>query len=330
MHPRRFVSIPGYVVAFLLLVIGAPIWLPLCAIVDLVRRRSVALRCAAFLIVFFSSELAGLAVCAALSIWKPFASPGVDRWRTLHYRLQTWWGSTIFRAIVHLFSLRVEVEDIADLGRGPYLLLVRHVSSADTLLASAFVTGPHGIRLRYVLKRELLWDPCIDVVGNRLSHVFIDRHSADSGREIELVESTTRDLGLRDGVLIYPEGTRFTTEKRERILRRLDESGDAEALASAKMLHRVLPPRPGGVLALLRTAPAADVVVCSHTGFEGTTTIGQIWRGALVSRTVRVQFRRVSRNAIPDSDSEALTWLRSEWRRMDGWVSSHSSDGNRE
>jgi hypothetical protein len=56
--------------------------------------------------------------------------------------------------------------------------MLRHASIGDTLLASALVGRPHGIFwLRYVLKRELLWDPCLDVVGNRLPHVFVDRAS---------------------------------------------------------------------------------------------------------------------------------------------------------
>lgn len=330
MHARRIVTIPAYVLACFLLVAGGPVWLPLCALVDLIRGRMLALRCAAFLTVYFASEVLGLAACAGLSAWKSAARPGAEHWEALHFRLQAWWASTVFGGIVHLFGLHVEVDDDADLARGPYLLLVRHASSADTLLASALISRPHGMHLRYILKREILWDPCIDVVGNRLPHVFIDRHGADSAREIDLVKSTAHDLGPRDGVLIYPEGTRFSASKRERILLRLREGGDEEALAAAEALTHVLPPRPGGVLALLEAAPDADVVVCAHAGFEGTASIGQIWRGALVGRTVLVRFRRIPRSEIPDGGTAALAWLRTEWQRVDAWVSSHSPPGDRE
>jgi 1-acyl-sn-glycerol-3-phosphate acyltransferase len=320
MYARRLVTIPGYVLAWMLCIGGAPIWLPVCAVVDLLRRRSVALRCAAFLTVYFSSELLGLAACAGLSVWKIATRPDVARWRDVHYRLQTWWATTVFGGIVQLFGLRIEVDDAADLGRGPYLLLVRHASSADTLLASALIGRPHGTHLRYVLKNEIRWDPCIDVVGHRLPHVFVDRHAADSDSEIARVKGVGRDLGPRDGVLIYPEGTRFSAAKRARVLERVRAGGDPAALAAAESLTHVLPPRPGGVLALLAAAPNADVVVCAHTGFEGTASIGQIWRGALVGRTVRVQFRRVPRAEIPADADAALAWLRSEWRRVDAWV----------
>jgi hypothetical protein len=94
---------------------------------------------------------------------------GCARWATLHYRLQDAWGTSLLAAAVRLFDLRLEIDEQgARLVECPYLLLLRHASTGDTLPASALVGRPHGIRIRYVLKRELLWDPCLDVVGNRL------------------------------------------------------------------------------------------------------------------------------------------------------------------
>jgi hypothetical protein len=101
----------------------------------------------------------------------------------------------------------------------------------------------------------------------------------------------------------------------------LRRGGDAPALEAAEALASVLPPRPGGTLALLAAAPEVDVVVCEHVGFEGTASIGQIWRGALVGRTVRVRFRRIRRSEIPAESTAALAWLRDEWRRVDAWIS---------
>jgi 1-acyl-sn-glycerol-3-phosphate acyltransferase len=224
--------------------------------------------------------------------------------------------------VVRVFGLRLEVEDDADLGRGPYLLLLRHASSADTLLASALVSQPHGIRLRYVLKRELLLDPCLDIVGNRLPNVFVDRLSDDSAREIRRTQEIARGLGPREGLLTYPEGTRFSEEKRSRVLERLHREGDAKMLDYAQSLRFVLPPRPGGTLGLLEAAPDVDVVVCSHTGFEGAATLAQIWRGSLVHQKVRVHFRRISRDAIPSEREDQLAWLLEEWQRVDAWVTS--------
>jgi 1-acyl-sn-glycerol-3-phosphate acyltransferase len=229
----------------------------------------------------------------------------------------------LFHSVVRLFSLRVEVDDDADAGRGPYLLLVRHSSTADTLLASALISYPHRLRLRYVLKRELLWDPCLDIVGNRLPNVFVDRGSSDPALETARIAATAADMGPHGGLLIYPEGTRFSQAKRARVIERLARQGRTKLLEYARSVHSVLPPRPAGTLALLEAAPDSDVVVCAHTGFEGAASLGAIWSGALLGQTIRVQLRRVPRSRIPTDRAGALAWLLDEWRRVDDWVTRH-------
>jgi 1-acyl-sn-glycerol-3-phosphate acyltransferase len=321
---RRLLTIPGYMVAWVLCVGTVPLWLPLTVIVDAVRRnRGVALRGVVFLTYYLSCEVLGIAISAGVWAWTRVFPVDAERWADLHYWLEAWWGTTLFRGVVRVFGLRLEVEDDADLSRGPYLMLVRHASTGDTLLASALVSRPHGTRLRYLFKRELLWDPCLDIVGNRLPNVFVDRFSDDSAQEIRRARALARDLGPRDGILTHPEGTRFSEEKRSRVLERLHREGDAKMLDYARSLQFVLPPRPGGTLGLLEAAPEADVVVCSHTGFEGAASLAQIWQGSLVHQTVRVQFRRIPRDAIPDERDARLAWLLEEWRWVDAWVAEH-------
>jgi 1-acyl-sn-glycerol-3-phosphate acyltransferase len=323
---RPLLTIPGYAVAWCLFVVAVPLWLPLAAVVDAVRRnRGVALRSGVFLTYYLSCEVLGVAICAGVWAWARVFPIDAERWADLHYRLEAWWGTALLRGVVRVFGLRLEVEDDADLARGPYLMLVRHTSTGDTLLAAALVSRPHGMRLRYVFKRELLWDPCIDIVGNRLPNVFVDRFSDDSAREIRRAREIARDLGPRDGLLTYPEGTRFSEGKRRRVLERLHREGDAKMLDYARCLQFALPPRPGGTLGLLEAAPKVDVVVCSHTGFEGAASLARMWRGALVHQTVRVQFRRIPRDAIPSGRDARLAWLLEEWRRVDAWVASNQT-----
>jgi 1-acyl-sn-glycerol-3-phosphate acyltransferase len=322
---RRLVSVPAFLLAWLLWLAAAPFWLPLAAIVDAVRGSGwVALRSAAALLLYLSCEAVGLAASAALWIWRRAARGDTERWADAHFRLQAWWGTALFRGLVLLFGLRVEIEGDAELVRGPYVLVVRHASTMDTLLASALVCRPHRIRLRYVLKRELLWDPCLDVVGNRLPNVFVDRFSGDSSREIGQISELARDLGPRDGVLIYPEGTRFAREKRARVIEKFRREGDEKMLEYARCLEFVLPPRPRGTLAILEAAPRADVVVCTHTGFEGAASLAAIWNGELLHQTIRVQFRRIPRDAIPAGREAAFDWLLGEWRRVGAWVGEHT------
>jgi 1-acyl-sn-glycerol-3-phosphate acyltransferase len=324
---RRLVTIPGYALACLIALVSAPLWAPAAWLLDR-RRRSggVALRSALFLAFYLLCEMAGLLTCAWLWLLRPFARWDDAGWRELHFRLQDAWGTALLRAAQKLFDVRLEVEepgaerDASRLGEGPYLLLLRHASIGDTLLASALIGRPHGLRLRYVLKRELLWDPCLDVVGSRLGHVFVDRESHDSHGEIARVQALGRDLSPREGVLIYPEGTRFSPARRERVLERLAREGDSKPLEYARSLHGLLPPRPGGTLGLLAAAPGADVVVCSHTGFEGAATLAQVWRGELLRARVRVRFQRFPRVEIPTTRDGQARWLRERWREIDAWL----------
>jgi 1-acyl-sn-glycerol-3-phosphate acyltransferase len=323
---RRLMTIPGYTIAWLVWLAAVPLWLPLVVIVDALRRnQGVALRCAAMVTVYLSCEMLGLLASGALWAWKRTLRVDAERWTEIHFRLEAWWGSTLLSAAVRLFGLRLEVEGDADLGRGPYLLLLRHASIADTLLASGLVSKAHGLRLRYVLKRELLWDPCLDVVGHRVPNVFLDRFSDDSPLEIRRVQELASDLGPRDGILIYPEGTRFSESKRKRILERFDQKDDAKMLEYARSLSSVLPPRPGGTLGRLEAAPEADVVVCAHTGFEGAASLTQIWQGALLHRVIRVQFRRIPRDEIPTEREARILWIQEEWQRVSAWIESHRS-----
>jgi 1-acyl-sn-glycerol-3-phosphate acyltransferase len=325
---RRLITVPGCVVAWFVWLGAAPLWLPLAIAVDGVRRkRGVALRSAIFVGVYLSCEILGMAATGVLWAWKGIFRVDAERWTDVHFRLEAWWGTTLFRWVVRIFGLRIETEGEADLGRGPYLLLVRHASSADTLLASALVSKPYGTRLRYVLKKELLWDPCLDIVGNRLPNVFVDRFSDDPVGEVRRVRELTRDLGSRDGILIYPEGTRFSLAKRVRVLDRFRQNGDAKMFEYASSLAFVLPPRPGGTLGLLEAAPEADIVVCAHTGFEGAASLARVWNGALVKQVIRVEFRRIPHDEIPNGRDARIAWLFEEWQRVDAWVAGHQSRG---
>jgi 1-acyl-sn-glycerol-3-phosphate acyltransferase len=325
---RRLITVPGYFIAWLTWLAAAPLWLPATLIIDLVRRnRGVAIRSALMVTVYLSCEVAGILIAGALWVWRAVFAIEDDRWTDLHFRLEAWWGTTLFRAVSRIFGVRVQVEEDAELGRGPYILALRHSSTADTLLASALVSTPHAMRLRYVLKQEHLWDPSLDLVGNRVPNAFVDRFSKDPAKEVARVKALARDLGPKDGVLIYPEGTRFTQAKRARVLENFRDRGDEQMFEYAESLSCVLPPKHGGLLSLLDTAPEADLILCVHAGFEGTGSLADIWRGELIDQLVRVQFRRIERIKIPTDPEERVSWLLDEWREVGAWVErNHAED----
>ena len=291
---------------------AAPAVLLVALGIETVRpRHGIAPRLASFGLTYLVLESIG--VLLAFGIW--LLPSDRARFVERNYALQRWWSGTMFRAACMTLSLRLEVEGSEALEGAPFLLVMRHASLVDTLLPQVLVANPTGRRLRYVLKRELLADPCLDIVGNRIPNCFIDRaNGSESDRES--LRALAADVGPDDGVMLYPEGTFFTTERRERELGRLRERRSPH-LGRAHSLTRTLPPRIGGLDAILDAAPHLDVVVCTHVGLGGFARIGDIAGGGLVGTTLRARLWRVPRAAIPEGREARLEWLYREWEKVD-------------
>ncbi len=318
---RRALSFSGYGLLFVVLVGLSPALFAVALLVDVWRRSRLArVRTLAMAICYLSCELLGLAAAGLLWLRGGEREAFLDR----NFRLQAWWAGTLFALARRLFSFDVDVEGASLCTPGPVVILIRHVSVADTLLPVALLSRPFGVRLRYVLKRELLWDPCLDVVGNRLPNAFVRRGGGDTAREAETVGSLLVGLGPRDGVLIFPEGTRATPERRRRVLAELAASTSAnpELVARAQRLRHLLPPRLGGLASLLdgtREAPT-DVVFVGHCGFEGIRSWADMTSGALVGRRIRIKLWRHSAAALPPDRDARLRWVLDEWQRLDDWI----------
>ena len=318
---RRLVSISLFTALFaltwallpLLLLIGWPI--------DRLRRKSVIAPASLLFALYFLFELLGVGI--ALFIWLgTLGGSGRRRHRFLRWNLwlQCWWLRNLFGAGRRLFRFNVEITGEEAVQRGNFLFFIRHVSTADTLLAGVFVSDRHGIALRYVLKESLLWDPCLDIVGNRLPNGFVRRGPDHRKQAVNEVVRLTRSMGPADGVLIYPEGTRFTPGKRARLLSSLEEKGDAQQLQRARSLQHVLPPRLLGPLALLDRASDADVVFCAHTGFEKALSFREFMAGGLGGITLHVGFWRVPRELIPHERLARIEFLHEQWKKVDAWI----------
>jgi 1-acyl-sn-glycerol-3-phosphate acyltransferase len=319
-------TIPAYLVAALVVWAALPVLIVAALLIDAVTRRPLLVtRLTLVLAVYLACEVAGLA--AAGGLWLVNRSPrlGMDRWLDMHWRLQAWWAGTIFGAICRLLRFDVSVEGAELVTPGPVLVFIRHASIMDTLLPST-VVGASGLHLRYVLKKELQWDPCLDVVGNRLPNVFVDRESPDSRAEIALVCDLAHEMGTSDGILIYPEGTRFTQAKRERALERLSK-GDPDLLRRARGLQRVLPPKLGGPLGLLDANPDADALFVAHIGLDGLARVRHLWDRSLVGRRIQVKLWRVPRDQIPADRSKRAEWMFDEWSRIDRWIADRFEAG---
>lgn len=324
---RRGLSVPLYLALAVLCFVGAPVWLLAATAVDIVSGRGrlwPRTRALSFFGLYLACEVAG--VLMATVVWIATLGGrwgGPSRWLEANAALQRWWAAALFKGSVWLFSMKVHVEGLELARSGPLLLFVRHASTADTVLAAAIVANPNRLLLRYVLKRELLWDPCLDIVGRRLPNAFVDRTGSRSRAEIDAVARLGKDLDAHSGVLIYPEGTRFTAEKLAHGIEALRERKHERLATIASGFRHVLPPRLGGPLALLEAAPGVDLLLLEHTGFEGAGTFARFWSGGLVGKMVRVRLRRFSADAIPRSGRD--DWLFDRWAEMDDWIDRSSA-----
>ena len=216
------------------------------------------------------------------------------------------WAALLFRAARRLFSLRFDVEGAdavaAWADRRPDAPREHRRQPPPAL----FVAAPHGLRLRYVLKRELLSDrrSTSPAGGCRTA----SSSAAPMTRSRDRTRARTRaGLGPDEGVLIYPEGTRFTAAKRERAIERQPRAAE---------LWNVLPPRPGGTLAVMETG--ADVVICAHHGLDGFASIGDLWRARAADGADPLH--PLSRRLAAAGPGARTDWLWQRWHEVDDWI----------
>lgn len=313
---RRLVTVPRTVVVWLVLtLVFAPLLLLTLAVDGgrwlVSRKPGMATRLLLMGWVYLALQIAVI-VFAAIQWFASLAfGRGADARRTRWaYRLQTWWVRMLLAAMRAVLGLRFEVSGDDAVAPGPILVLFRHASIVDNVLPHAFVTDRHGIKLRWVLKKELLADPALDIGGNRLPNYFVDRSSETPETERVNIAQLGTNLAADEGVLLFPEGTRFSAARRAARMTRLAES-DPELHEIIEGHDQVLPPRPGGVLALLDSG--MDVVIGVHTGLENMRGLREIWNTAPIGRTVKVDFRRIPASQIPSDSADRVRWLHEEW-----------------
>lgn len=318
---RRSITIPALYCVAAILLLSLPLSIPLLGLLDFVRPTRPWARSRAVLSITWIALCEVVGVLGSLVLWLFYLvhrSP--QRFLRHNAALQRVWTNALFGGARRIFNMRLEVSGLAE-AQGPLLLLVRHASLVDTVLAAAVLANPTRLRLRYVLKNELLNDPCIDIVGNRLPNSFVSR-SSSSASEIAKIRDLADHLAADEGVLIYPEGTRFSPRKLEQAQARL--AGDSLVGPYAARLRYVLPPRPAGTLAILQAAPEADVLILAHKGLEGAATLGDFWRGQLVETTLHVHAWRIAAADIPLEARESPQWLLERWQEVDAWIHSRS------
>lgn len=301
----------------------SPALLAITLLIDLVRRKRFATtRFLLFAGVYlWVSTIALLGLFLSWVVCGTWAGAAWDRIYRHAYFFQRHWARGLYRGGEACFGVRTDVDDTELPGdaRGPFLVLIRHTSLAETMLPLVILRHERDIVLRYVIKRELLAEPGIDVAGQRIPNAFVRRSGNDLSKEVEQVRKIARDMAPGQGVLIYPEGTRFSAKKHAERLAQIQASSP-ERYERVRGYRRVLPMRLGGPMALLAERPDADVLFVAHTGFEAVASFERMINGALVGKVVKVKIWRVPAADIPRDEAARAAWLDAEWAKMDRWV----------
>lgn len=317
---QRMVTISLLFITLAGLLSLGPLLLMATLLGDLAGGRSLAWsRGLVFLTWVVVGECVGVVLASLLWVRWWMSRQSEQDFLLANFRLQTAWTSAMLGAARVIYQMKLTIEGQEVLRPGPYLVFIRHASIADTMLPGVAISRITGIRLRYVLKRELLWDPCLNIVGCRLPNHFVDRDSTEGEKEVAAIASLAAGLSSDEGVLIYPEGTRFTPAKFTRAMEKLAQS-HPELMSRASRLKQVLPPRLGGPGALLQVKPPLDVIFCAHVGFEGATTLADVVSGSMIGRHIQVKFWRVRAAEIPTDPADRVAWLYDEWAKVDQQV----------
>ena len=320
---RRPISITILTISFLLVPIVLVVGLFIGVIVDLFRAargdrrfrssRSVVLICA-LLTVDFIFFLGVLTIfLASLFVARPTSD-------ARFHRIMTNWATMLMRVIGVVIPMEIDLSELADFSFANSIVVARHRSLLDAVLPASIIGGA-GLKARYTLKEDLRWEPNIDLVGHAIPHRFITRDPENLERELERIRDLGETLDDRSAAVIFPEGTFFTERRKQQIVSSLERRNPGRADA-ARSINHLLPPRPGGTLALLDGAPNADVVVFGHIGFEPFGTIPEILRNIGGSHPVRVKAWRFPRSEVPDDRDDRIDWLFERWIELDRWVDS--------
>lgn len=275
---------------------------------------------------------------AAVIVWlfvlwiASFFGAFIDRpfFQREHFRLMGLMLRSLFGAARWLLRLETVVDESDWTPAGPHrptIVVSRHAGPADSFIIVNALLNRFNREPAIVLKDTLQWDPAIDVLLNRVPTRFITtgpRRKAAGGAAA--IGELAAGLTGNDTLLIFPEGGNVTPRRRMRRINQLRTQGHDELADRAEAMTHVMPPHAGGVLAAMRAAPEARVVMMAHTGLEQFETVGQIWQALPVDKRITLKMWTVPDDDIPASLDDREGWLYDWWERVDEWIDENRPD----
>lgn len=332
---RRLLLVPAVILLTALVLASTPlIVLGLAFAVRFTRGRWRLLRLYWFLLVYLVRESVGIFALIALWVLSGFGwKLHSDRIVRAHVKLEGWYLGGLVKSAKRVLGLRLVPEDVpahltvpdpfragSGAGSRPVLVFSRHAGAGDSFVLVQMLVDRYGRRPRIVLKDLLQYDPCIDIVLNRLPNRFISPNPAPGAGVIESIAELAGGLEPDGALILFPEGGNFTEHRHARAIDKLEAEGHHDDAEIARGLVHLLPPRPGGTFAAIDAAPDADILFVAHTGLEQLSSVGDLWRGLPMDRDVQVTWWSVDRADVPRDPDERIHWLFQWWVVLDQWI----------
>ncbi len=233
------------------------------------------------------------------------------------------WSASLLRWCGRLLGVHVDWGDVTTLPVGRILMISRHASNVDAIIPAVLFGYLLQRPAHYVLKRELRWFPSFDLFGPPLGNYFVNRNG-NTDSELDHLRGLSARVRDDGALVIFPEGTFATTATRARIRDSLERRGETQAVELTDELQSLLPPKPAGVLTLLRSRPDAHPMILAHRGLDGVAKLHGLRDNIPLREPVVIRWWST---VSPPEDPEAqVRWLQDEWRCLDRWVAAGAVD----
>jgi 1-acyl-sn-glycerol-3-phosphate acyltransferase len=295
------------------------------AFMVVVDRRARLFRTTCLAVILMWVDIRMLVSCWAL--WARSPDHSSPTWREDHERLFSQALDSLMYYVRRWVGLEVRLTERMHFGADahPLVALARHAGPADSLAIAWLLSRTAGRLPRIVLAEALRWDPGVDTILTRIDSFFVP---SSSGRGEERIAGVTRmaeSMNTGDVFLIFPEGQNWTPRRRDGIIRRLHDRGEAERARRAEGLRHVLLPKSRGAWAAREARPDADVMVVAHAGFGQLTTPRLIWDAMpFHDRPFLVRTWTYAAQDVPDEPVAFAAWLDARWVEVDAWVDAHT------
>jgi len=317
---RRLITVPAILIGSVALVALTPPFVVVLWLIDLAQRNPQGRLVRLWMVVAGAVWVEAASVLACVCLWVvQLGGRNSERWLAANWRLELWWGRSHLDNFRRWARVEISYPDPGGTEIANSVVVARHASHIDALAPLHYIGNVAGLLPLYTLKQELQWAPAMDIVGNRTHNVWIDRAPLEGSATFQDVDRLAAAVSSDSAAVIFPEGTFFTPERRDRAADRL-ASHRPDLEPKARQLQHLLPPRPAGTLILLHGAPDADVVILATVGLERFGSIREIAANIARPKGVEMKLWRHDRASLPASDHDLATWLLDRWVEMDDWI----------